>query len=332
MAKIYYDKDADLNLLMGKKVAVIGYGSQGHAQAQNLRDSGIEVIVSELEETANYQLALEHGFKPVDALTASQNSDIIQILIPDDAQAEMYHSSVAPYMNQGKTLLFSHGFNIHFNQIIPPDNIDVIMVAPKGPGHLVRREFERGAGVPSLIAVFQDYSGQAKQTALAYAKAIGATRAGVIETTFKEETETDLFGEQVVLCGGVSELVRAAFDTLVEAGYQPEIAYVEWLHELKLIVDLFYEGGISYMRYSVSDTAEYGDLTRGRRIINSETRKEMKRILGEIQSGQFAKEWILENQANRPEFNALRKKDQDHLIEKVGKQLRAMMPWIKQKE
>jgi len=332
MAKIYYDKDADLNLLMGKKVAVIGYGSQGHAQAQNLRDSGIEVIVSELEETANYQLALEHGFKPVDALTASQNSDIIQILIPDDAQAEMYHSSVAPYMNQGKTLLFSHGFNIHFNQIIPPDNIDVIMVAPKGPGHLVRREFERGAGVPSLIAVFQDYSGQAKQTALAYAKAIGATRAGVIETTFKEETETDLFGEQVVLCGGVSELVRAAFDTLVEAGYQPEIAYFECLHELKLIVDLFYEGGISYMRYSVSDTAEYGDLTRGRRIINSETRKEMKRILGEIQSGQFAKEWILENQANRPEFNALRKKDQDHLIEKVGKQLRAMMPWIKQKE
>jgi len=332
MAKIYYDQDADLTLLKGKKVAVIGYGSQGHAQAQNLRDSGIEVIVSELEGTANYQLALEHGFKPVDASTAAKDADIIQILIPDDAQAKMYRSSVAPHMREGKTLLFSHGFNIHYNQIIPPDDIDVIMVAPKGPGHLVRREYERGAGVPSLIAVYQDYSGQAKQTALAYAKAIGATRAGVIETTFKEETETDLFGEQVVLCGGVSELVRAGFDTLVEAGYQPEIAYFECLHELKLIVDLFYEGGISYMRYSVSDTAEYGDLTRGRRIINAETRKEMKKILEEVQSGQFAKEWILENQANRPQFNALRKRDQEHLIEKVGKQLRAMMPWIKQKE
>ena len=332
MAKIYYDQDADLTLLKGKKVAVIGYGSQGHAQAQNLRDSGIEVIVSELEGTANYQLALEHGFKPVDASTAAKDADIIQILIPDDAQAKMYRSSVAPHMREGKTLLFSHGFNIHYNQIIPPDNIDVIMVAPKGPGHLVRREYERGAGVPSLIAVYQDYSGQAKQTALAYAKAIGATRAGVIETTFKEETETDLFGEQVVLCGGVSELVRAGFDTLVEAGYQPEIAYFECLHELKLIVDLFYEGGISYMRYSVSDTAEYGDLTRGRRIINAETRKEMKKILEEVQSGQFAKEWILENQANRPQFNALRKRDQEHLIEKVGKQLRAMMPWIKAKD
>ncbi len=332
MAKIYYDQDADLTLLKGKKVAVIGYGSQGHAQAQNLRDSGIEVIVSELEGTANYQLALEHGFKPVDASTAAKDGDIIQILIPDDAQAKMYRSSVAPHMREGKTLLFSHGFNIHYNQIIPPDNIDVIMVAPKGPGHLVRREYERGAGVPSLIAVYQDYSGQAKQTALAYAKAIGATRAGVIETTFKEETETDLFGEQVVLCGGVSELVRAGFDTLVEAGYQPEIAYFECLHELKLIVDLFYEGGISYMRYSVSDTAEYGDLTRGRRIINAETRKEMKKILEEVQSGQFAKEWILENQANRPQFNALRKRDQEHLIEKVGKQLRAMMPWIKAKD
>ncbi len=332
MAKIYYDQDADLTLLKGKKVAVIGYGSQGHAQAQNLRDSGIEVIVSELEGTANYQLALEHGFKPVDASTAAKDADIIQILIPDDAQAKMYRSSVAPHMREGKTLLFSHGFNIHYNQIIPPDDIDVIMVAPKGPGHLVRREYERGAGVPSLIAVYQDYSGQAKQTALAYAKAIGATRAGVIETTFKEETETDLFGEQVVLCGGVSELVRAGFDTLVEAGYQPEIAYFECLHELKLIVDLFYEGGISYMRYSVSDTAEYGDLTRGRRIINAETRKEMKKILEEVQSGQFAKEWILENQANRPQFNALRKRDQEHLIEKVGKQLRAMMPWIKAKD
>jgi len=331
MAKSYYDKDADLGLLKGKKVAVIGYGSQGHAQAQNLRDSGIDVIVSELPGTANYQLALEHGFEPVDAASAAKDGDIIQILIPDDAQAKLYNAAIASHLSEGKALLFSHGFNIHYNQIVPPNTIDVIMVAPKGPGHLVRREFERGAGVPALIAVFQDFSGKAKERALAYAKGIGASRAGVIETTFKEETETDLFGEQVVLCGGVSELVRAGFDTLVEAGYQPEIAYFECLHELKLIVDLFYEGGISYMRYSVSDTAEYGDLTRGRRIITEETRNEMKKILGEIQNGQFAKEWILENQANRPQFNALRKRDQEHLIEKVGKQLRAMMPWIKAK-
>jgi len=331
MAKSYYDKDADVGLLKGKKVAVIGYGSQGHAQAQNLRDSGIEVIVSELPGTANYQLALEHGFKPVDAASAAKEGDIIQILIPDDAQAKLYNVAIVSNLSEGKALLFSHGFNIHYNQIVPPQTIDVIMVAPKGPGHLVRREFERGAGVPALIAVFQDFSGKAKEKALAYAKGIGAARAGVIETTFKEETETDLFGEQVVLCGGVSELVRAGFDTLVEAGYQPEIAYFECLHELKLIVDLFYEGGISYMRYSVSDTAEYGDLTRGRRIITEETRKEMKKILGEVQNGQFAKEWILENQANRPQFNALRKRDQEHLIEKVGKQLRAMMPWIKAK-
>jgi ketol-acid reductoisomerase len=276
-------------------------------------------------------LALEHGFKPVDAASAAKEGDIIQILIPDDAQAKVYNAAIASNLCEGKALLFSHGFNIHYNQIVPPRTIDVIMVAPKGPGHLVRREFERGAGVPALIAVFQDFSGKAKEKALAYAKGIGAARAGVIETTFKEETETDLFGEQAVLCGGVSELVRAGFDTLVEAGYQPEIAYFECLHELKLIVDLFYEGGISYMRYSVSDTAEYGDLTRGRRIITEETRQEMKKILEEVQNGQFAKEWILENQANRPQFNALRKKDQEHLIEKVGKQLRAMMPWIKAK-
>jgi ketol-acid reductoisomerase len=331
MAKVYYEKDADLSLLKGKKIAIIGYGSQGHAQALNLRDSGLEVIVAELPGTANYQLALEHGFKPVDTSSAAQEGNIIQILIPDDAQARVYQSSIAPYLTEGKTLLFSHGFNIHYHQIVPPPNVDVIMVAPKGPGHLVRREFERGAGVPSLIAVFQDFSGKAKEKALAYAKGIGATRAGVIETTFKEETETDLFGEQVVLCGGVSELVKAGFDTLVEAGYQPEIAYFECLHELKLIVDLFYEGGISYMRYSVSDTAEYGDLTRGRRIITEDTRKEMRKILEEIQNGQFAKEWILENQANRPQFNALRKREQEHLIEKVGKELRAMMPWIKAK-
>lgn len=331
MATIYYDKDADLNILKGKKIAIIGYGSQGHAQALNLRDSGLDVVVAEVEGTSNYQLALEHGFKPVDASSAAKVADIIQILTPDDVQATVYRGSIAPHMAQGKTLLFSHGFNIHFGQIVPPPAIDVIMVAPKGPGHLVRREFERGAGVPSLIAVFQDPSTRAKQTALAYAKGIGATRAGVIETAFKEETETDLFGEQAVLCGGVSELVRAGFDTLVDAGYQPEIAYFECLHELKLIVDLFYEGGISYMRYSVSDTAEYGDLTRGRRIINEETRKEMKKILDEIQTGQFAGEWILENLAHRPRFNALKKRDEGHLIEKVGKELRAMMPWIKKK-
>ncbi len=332
MAKMYYDHDADLNLLKGKEVAVIGYGSQGHAQALNLRESGVDVIVAELEGTPNYELAVKHGFKPVDAATAAREGNIIQILVPDDAQAKLYNGAIAKEMTKGKTLLFSHGFNIHYNQIVPPKDIDVIMVAPKGPGHLVRREYERGAGVPSLIAVFQNSSGQAKKTALAYAKGIGATRAGVIETTFKEETETDLFGEQAVLCGGASELVRAGFDTLVAAGYQPEIAYFECLHELKLIVDLFYEGGISYMRYSVSDTAEYGDLTRGRRIITEETRKEMKKILEEVQSGEFAKEWILENQASRPAFNALRKKDREHLIEKVGKELRSMMPWIEDKK
>nr|MBP7323531.1 ketol-acid reductoisomerase [Deltaproteobacteria bacterium] len=273
MAKMYYDKDADLNVLKNKTIAVIGYGSQGHAQALNLRDSGLKVIISELEGTPNYELAISHGFKPVDAATAAREGDIIQILVQDDVQARLYNTVLAAHMTKGKTLLFSHGFNIHFSQIVPPKDVDVIMVAPKGPGHLVRREYETGAGVPSLIAVFQDASGTARQTALAYAKGIGATRAGVLETTFKEETETDLFGEQAVLCGGASELVRAGFDTLVEAGYQPEIAYFECLHELKLIVDLFYEGGISYMRYSVSDTAEYGDLTRGRRIITEETRK-----------------------------------------------------------
>lgn len=332
MAKMYYDQDADLDLLKGKKVAVIGYGSQGHAQALNLKESGVDVIVAELEGTPNYDLAVKHGFKPVDAATAAREGDIIQILVPDDAQAKIYKAAIAAEMTGGKTLLFSHGFNIHYNQIVPPKDVDVIMVAPKGPGHLVRREYERGAGVPSLIAVFQDPSGKAKETALAYAKGIGATRAGVIETTFKEETETDLFGEQAVLCGGASELVKAGFDTLVEAGYQPEIAYFECLHELKLIVDLFYDGGISYMRYSVSDTAEFGDLTRGPRIITDETRKEMKKILGEIQSGEFAKEWILENQANRPQFNALHRKGREHLIEKVGKELRSMMPWIEDKD
>ncbi|HVN96013.1 MAG TPA: ketol-acid reductoisomerase [Syntrophorhabdaceae bacterium] len=328
MAKMYYDRDADLGVLKGKKVAIIGYGSQGHAQAQNLRDSKVNVIVAELQGTANYKLALSHGFKPLSAAQAAKEADIVQILAQDNLQAQLYRTEIQTHLKKGKTLVFSHGFNIHYNQIVPPADIDVIMVAPKGPGHLVRREFERGAGVPSLIAVYQDYTKKAKKTALAYAKGIGSTRAGVLETTFKEETETDLFGEQAVLCGGASELVRAGFDTLVEAGYQPEIAYFECLHELKLIVDLMYEGGIANMRYSISDTAEYGDLTRGRRVINEDTREEMRAILDEIQTGEFAREWILENMAGRPVFNAVRRIDSEHLIEKVGKQLRSMMGWI----
>ncbi len=332
MAKVYYDNDADLGVLKGKKIAIIGYGSQGHAQAQNLRDSGLKVIIAELEGTANYKLAVEHGFKPTTAAKASAEAELIQILAPDQTQAALYQNEIKKNLTKGKTLIFSHGFNIHFNQIVPPDNIDVIMVAPKGPGHLVRREFQRGAGVPSLIAVYQDSTGKARKKALAYAKGIGATRAGVLETTFQEETETDLFGEQVVLCGGVTELIRAGFDTLVDAGYQPEIAYFECCHELKLIVDLIYEGGIANMRNSISDTAEYGDITRGRRIITEETRWEMERILEEIQSGEFAKEWIVENMANRPVYNALKKRDSEHLIEKVGKQLRSMMSWIGRKD
>jgi ketol-acid reductoisomerase len=332
MVRIYYDKDADLKLLKGKKIAIIGYGSQGHAQAQNLRDSGVDVIVAELEGTANYRLAQEHGFVPVSAKEAAKRGDIIQILAPDTAQSRLYKDEIEGELKKGKTLVFSHGFNIHYGQIIPPPHVDVIMIAPKGPGHLVRRQFVEGKGVPALVAVERDASGEALKIALTYAKGIGATRAGVIETTFKEETETDLFGEQVVLCGGVTELVRAGFDTLVAAGYQPEIAYFECLHELKLIVDLIYEGGISYMRYSISDTAEYGDLTRGKRIIDEETRLIMEQILEEIQDGTFAREWILENEARRPVFNALRKKGQEHLIEKVGKELRKMMSWIESKD
>ncbi|OGP67854.1 MAG: ketol-acid reductoisomerase [Deltaproteobacteria bacterium RBG_13_47_9] len=330
--KIYYDKDATLNHLKGKKIAIVGYGSQGHAQAQNLRDSGLNVIVSELKGTENYQFALKDGFKPIIAAEASKQADLIQILTQDHVQARLYEQDVKPNMRKGKTLLFSHGFNIHYGQIVPPKEIDVVMIAPKGPGHLVRREFLKGAGVPSLIAIHQDFTKKAKQTALAYAKGLGATRAGVIETDFKEETETDLFGEQTVLCGGVSELIKAGFDTLVEAGYQPEIAYFECLHELKLIVDLMYEGGISFMRYSVSDTAEYGDITRGKRIITPETRREMKQILEEVQNGTFAKEWILENQVGRPMFSALRKREADHLIESVGGKLRSMMGWLKEKK
>jgi len=332
MAKMYYDGDADLGVLSGKKIAIIGYGSQGHAQAQNLRESGLSVIVAELPGTRNFQLARDHGFAPISAAKAAAEAEVVQILAPDQTQASLYGSEIKDHLKAGKTLVFSHGFNIHFNQIVPPPDIDVIMVAPKGPGHLVRREYERGAGVPSLIAIHQDPSGRARNKALAYAKGIGATRAGVLETTFQEETETDLFGEQVVLCGGVTELIRAGFDTLVGAGYQPEIAYFECCHELKLIVDLIYEGGIANMRDSISDTAEYGDMTRGRRIITDATRREMERILEEIQTGQFAREWILENMAGRPVYNAVKRKDSEHLIEQIGKKLRSMMSWIGRKD
>jgi len=331
VAKVYYDKDANLAVLKGKKIAVIGYGSQGHAQAQNLRDSGLKVMVSELEGSENWRLAVRDGFKPVSAAEAAKEADLIQILTQDDVQARLYKTSVEPYLKKGKVLIFSHGFNIHFSQIVPPATVDVIMIAPKGPGHIVRRMFTEGGGVPCLIAIQQDASGEAKKIALAYAKGIGGTRAGVIETTFREEVETDLFGEQVVLCGGVTELIKAGFETLVEAGYQPEIAYFECLNELKLIVDLIFEGGLTYMRYSVSDTAEYGDYTRGPMVIDKTVRERMKEILNDVQSGAFAREWILENQAGRPVHNALKKRDAEHQIEIVGKELRKMMKWIKPK-
>ena len=331
MAKMYYDEDADLGIISKKTIAVLGYGSQGHAQAQNLRDSGLKVVVGTREGGEGWKLAESHGFKPVTADEAAKQADIIQILVPDDRQRELYTNFIRGHLTKGKTLMFSHGFNIHFGQIVPPGDIDVILVAPKAPGHLLRSEFEKGGGVPCLIAVENDASGKARDIALAYAKGIGATRAGVIETTFKEETETDLFGEQCVLCGGVSELVKAGFDTLVEAGYQPEIAYFECLHELKLIVDLFYQGGISYMRYSVSDTAEYGDYMVGKRIITDETRKEMKKVLSQIQDGSFARQWILENMAGRPEFMALKKIHREHPIEEIGSELRKMMKWIDSK-
>lgn len=331
MATMYYDKDAELTPFQGKKIAVVGYGSQGHAHAQNLRDSGLDVIVANRPGSANYKLAVADGFEPVSAAEATKAADVIVILVPDQVAATVYANEIEPNLSEGKVLIFSHGFNVHFNQIVPPENVDVVMVAPKSPGHLVRRMYEQGQGVPGLMAVYQDYSGEAKARALAYARGIGCTRAGVIETTFEEETETDLFGEQVVLCGGLSELIRAGFDTLVEAGYQPEVAYFECLHELKLIVDLIYEGGISYMRYSISDTAEYGDVTVGKRIITDETRAEMRRVLADIQEGRFAREWILENQANRASFSAIRQKEANHKIEEVGKELRAMMPWIQSK-
>lgn len=305
MARIYYDEDADLKALSGKKIAIIGYGIQGHAQAQNLRDSGLDVVVSDIKGSPNWERAEKDGFTPVPAAEAAESAEVIQILTQDDLQARIYESEIKSGLDKGNALLFSHGFNIHFGQILPPSDVDVLMVAPKGPGSLLRRTYLDGEGVPCLLAIHQDYTKRAKEIGLAYAKGIGGTRAGVLETTFAEETETDLFGEQAVLCGGVSELIKAGFDTLVEAGYQPEVAYFECLHELKLIVDLIHKEGIAGMRRRVSTTAKYGDLTRGKRIINDGTRAEMKKILKEIQSGEFAREWILENAAKKPVFNAL---------------------------
>ncbi len=331
-AKIYYDNDADLSALKGKTIAILGYGSQGHAQAQNLRDSGCNVIIGQRPGSKNYELAVSHGFKPVSAEDASKQADIINILLPDEVQGDVYRQHVRPHLKEGKVLMCSHGFNVHFGQVEAPPGVDIVLVAPKGPGHLVRSEFEKGGGVPCLIAFSPGASETSKKIGLAYAKGIGGTRAGVIETTFAEETETDLFGEQTVLCGGVSALVKAGFETLVEAGYQPEMAYFECMHELKLIVDLFYQGGLNYMRYSVSNTAEYGDYTRGPRIVTEQTKAEMKKILHEIKSGQFAREWILENKANAPAFKAMRKADREHPLEVVGKRLRKLMPWINAKE
>ncbi|MFH1504534.1 MAG: ketol-acid reductoisomerase [Candidatus Omnitrophota bacterium] len=328
MAKMYYDKDADLNAIKDSKIAIIGYGNQGRGQALNLKDSGLNVIVSEIGGTPNYKQAVQDGFKPLLVQEAAAGADIIQILTQDHVQAIIYKKFIEMNLKQGNSLVFSHGFNIHFKEIVPPKNVDVFMVAPKGPGALVREMYEQGKGVPALIAIYQNFSTKAKKKALAYAKGIGAARAGVIESNFKEETETDLFGEQVVLCGGVSELIKAGFDTLVEAGYQPEIAYFECCHELKLITDLIYKYGITGMRQRVSDTAEYGDITRGKRIIDNKTRKEMKKILSEVQSGKFAKEWIKENRDGRPNYNKITKEEKLHKIEKIGKKLRSMMPWI----
>lgn len=333
MAKMYYDKDANLQDLKGKTIAVIGYGSQGHAHALNLKDSGINTIVAEVKGSDNYKIALQHGWTEgknlMSAADATKKADWVQILVPDQVQKKVWDTEILPNLKKGAVVGFSHGFNIRFSQIVPPKDCDVVMIAPKGPGHLVRRMFEEKKGVPMLIAVWQDHSKKAKKLALAYAKAIGGTRAGVIETTFSEETETDLFGEQVVLCGGLVELIKNGFETLVEAGYQPEVAYFECLHEMKLIIDLIYEKGIGYMNYSISDTAEYGEYMVGPRIITPETKKEMKKALEEIKNGKFAKDWLLENLANRPVFTAKRKELDEHQIEQVGKKLRSMMPWLK---
>ncbi len=327
--KIYYDADADTAVLADKKIAIIGFGSQGHAHALNLKESGMDVVIG-LREGRSWDKAVQAGLKVMPVADAVKSSDVVMLLTPDESTGDLYKSLVGPNLKDGASLAFAHGFNIHFGQIIPPKEINVFMVAPKGPGHLVRSEYQKGSGVPALIAIYQDPSNKTKQMALAYARGIGGTRAGVLETDFREETETDLFGEQSVLCGGLTSLITAGFETLTEAGYSPEMAYFECLHEVKLIVDLIYEGGISNMRYSISNTARFGDMTRGPRIVTDETKAEMKKILGEIQSGQFAKEWILENKANRPVFNALAKKGEVHPIEEVGAKLRSMMPWLKQ--
>ncbi|MBI2864969.1 MAG: ketol-acid reductoisomerase [Chloroflexi bacterium] len=329
MARMYYDADADLGILQGKTIAVIGYGSQGHAHAQNLRDSGCNIVVGLYENSPSWERAKGDGLRVETVANAAKAADIVMILVPDQTQKQVYLESVEKGLVEGNTLMFAHGFNVHFNQIVPKRDVDVIMVAPKGPGHMVRRVYAEGSGVPALIAVHQNASGKAKDTALAYARGIGATRAGVLETTFAEETETDLFGEQAVLCGGLSSLLKAGFDTLVAAGYQPELAYFECVHETKLIIDLIYQGGLSYMRYSVSDTAEFGDYVSGPRVIDDRVRAEMKKLLSEIQDGTFARTWILENQAGRPNLNAHRRREADHPVEIVGKKLREMMSWLK---
>ncbi|HZJ78886.1 MAG TPA: ketol-acid reductoisomerase [Clostridia bacterium] len=327
MAKMYYEKDCNLALLEGKTVAVVGYGSQGHAHAQNLRDSGVNVVIGLYEGSKSAQKAKEDGFEVLNTEDAVQKADLVMILVNDEKMAKIYSDKIGPYLKKGMTLCFAHGFNIHFNQIVTPEYINVIMIAPKGPGHTVRSQYVEGKGVPCLIAMHQDADGKAKDIALAYSLGIGGARAGVLETTFKEETETDLFGEQAVLCGGVTALMKAGFETLVEAGYQPESAYFECVHEMKLIIDLVIKGGLSYMRYSISDTAEYGDYSVGDRIITDETKKEMKKVLSEIQSGEFAKNWIDENKAGRPIFKERRKKESELLVEEVGAQLRAKMSW-----
>ena len=329
MAKMYYDKDANLEVIRNKKVTVVGFGSQGHAHAQNLRDSGCDVIVASRPGGTGWKAAEADGFKVMSVAEATKAADIITLLAPDNLHAEIYKESIAPNLTAGKTLMFAHGFNVHFFQIVPPADVDVSMIAPKCPGHMLRAIYKENAGPPAIVAVHQDISGNAKAVALAYAKGIGCTRAGVIETTFAEETETDLFGEQTVLCGGVTALIRAGFDTLVEAGYQPEIAYFECLNELKLIVDLIYQGGMKYMRYSVSDVAEFGDYTRGPRVVGEDVKVEMRKILKEIQDGTFALEWVAENQAGRPHYNSMKRTEQQSLIEVVGAQLREMMPWTK---
>jgi ketol-acid reductoisomerase len=330
MTKMYYDADCNPGLLKGKTIAVIGYGSQGHAHAQNLKDSGMDVVVGLAPGSKRRAEAKNAGLKVLDTADAAKAGDLIMVLTPDQVQPDIYESSIAEHLTAGKVLMFAHGFNIHYNQIVPPSDVDVIMVAPKGPGHTVRSQYQEGKGVPSLIAVYQDASGKAKDYALAYAAGIGAGRAGILETTFKVETETDLFGEQAVLCGGVTELMKAGFDTLVEAGYDPENAYFECVHEMKLIVDLIVQGGFSYMRYSISDTAEYGDYTTGRRIITRETREEMKKVLEEIQSGAFASKWIAENRAGgRANFLAMRRNEAEHPVEKTGANLRKLMSWLK---